>query len=440
MRSPHCPFTLAIPSRKTLWARDLLFVLVMNTVIALSLKYGFDHGGSLWHNFVYSQLIGLSIWALIDVPRVLIWRDEKPATWPFIALAVAAVPLGVLFGSWATREVLDLPPKSMEEANSMLRMCLVVGMLGASSMIYFYWSRERLTSLQRQAALDALQREEAEKQLVRAQLMALQAQIEPHFLFNSLAHLDGLIATDPPAARRLLQSLIGFLRRSLAHTRAEQCTLEQEFTLLRSYLDIQVLRFGSRLSYRFELPPTLANAEIPPMLIQPLVENAVRHGIEPAVQGGQISVIAREHGSSSVEVVIADTGVGFAHDAGMGSDSGSGLGLTHVRERLARLFGAAAAMQIEENNPHGVVVRLNLPITHRAAPGEPACRGLPQSAGAPRGAGAGAGIGVPAGATVSTSAAGATGADRHPAPAMPAASAGLGAAAPSSTLRQRHRP
>ncbi|MCP3018752.1 sensor histidine kinase [Cupriavidus basilensis] len=358
----RCP--AAIPSRISILARDLLFVLFANTIIAVSLNYGFRTGGSLWHNFVYSQLIGLSIWLLIDIARVLIWWNDRPRRWPFLCLTAVAVPLGVIMGSWTTRVVLGEPAKSFEEATDMLRMCLVVGMLASASMIYFYWSREKLAHLERQAALDALQREEAEKQLVRAQLMALQAQIEPHFLFNSLANLDCLIATDQQAARRLLQRLIGFLRMSLSHTRAEQCTLRQEFELLRSYLDIQALRFGARLAYEIELPPELAEVEIPPMLIQPLVENAVSHGIEPCMHGGRIVLSARAQGDNAVQVVITDTGVGFGHAV----TKGSGLGLTHVRERLARIFGAAASMQMEENTPRGVIVRLTLPVVRTAAP------------------------------------------------------------------------
>ncbi|WP_020202701.1 sensor histidine kinase [Cupriavidus sp. WS] len=377
----RCP--AAMPSRVSILGRDLVFVLCMNTVIAVSLNYGFRTGGSLLHNFVYSHLIGLSIWLLIDVARVLIWWNERPTRWPFICLAAVAVPLGVLLGSWATRIVLGEPAKSFQEASDMLRMCLVVGMLAAASMIYFYWSREKLAHLERQAALDALQREEAEKQLVRAQLMALQAQIEPHFLFNSLANLDCLIATDQKAARRLLQRLIGFLRMSLAHTRAEQCTLRQEFELLRSYLDIQGLRFGTRLNYSIDLPPELAEVEIPPMLIQPLVENAVSHGIEPCMHGGSIALSARALGAGAVQVVIADTGVGFGHAV----TKGSGLGLTHVRERLARIFGASAGMQMEENAPRGVIVRLTLPVMRAPAAAVP----TPAQSQAPAG-GIGAGL------------------------------------------------
>ena len=380
-RLDRCP--AAIPSRISILARDLLFVLCINTMIAVSLNYGFRTGGSLWHNFVYSHLIGLSIWLLIDVARVLIWWNERPRRWPFLCLTAIAVPLGVIMGSWATRIILNEPAKSFEEAADTLRMCLVVGMLASASMIYFYWSREKLAHLERQAALDALQREEAEKQLVRAQLMALQAQIEPHFLFNSLANLDCLIATDQQAARRLLQRLIGFLRMSLSHTRAEQCTLRQEFELLRSYLDIQALRFGTRLSYQIELPPELAEVEIPPMLIQPLVENAVTHGIEPCMRGGSIVLSARAQGENAVQVVIQDTGVGFGHAV----TKGSGLGLTHVRERLARIFGASASMQMEENTPRGVIVRLTLPVVRLAAP-------VPVPAPAPAPASAPAGLGM----------------------------------------------
>ncbi|MDF3887500.1 sensor histidine kinase [Cupriavidus basilensis] len=379
-RLARCP--AAIPSRISILARDLLFVLCINTMIAVSLNYGFRTGGSLWHNFVYSHLIGLSIWLLIDVARVLIWWNERPRRWPFLCLTAIAVPLGVIMGSWATRIILNEPAKSFEEAADTLRMCLVVGMLASASMIYFYWSREKLAHLERQAALDALQREEAEKQLVRAQLMALQAQIEPHFLFNSLANLDCLIATDQQAARRLLQRLIGFLRMSLSHTRAEQCTLRQEFELLRSYLDIQALRFGTRLSYQIELPPELAEVEIPPMLIQPLVENAVTHGIEPCMRGGSIVLSARAQGENAVQVVIRDTGVGFGHAV----TKGSGLGLTHVRERLARIFGAAASMQMEENTPRGVIVRLTLPVVGLPAP-VPVLAPAPVPASAPAGLG-----------------------------------------------------
>ena len=177
----------------------------------------------------------------------------------------------------------------------------------------------------------------------------------------------------------MLQRLIGFLRMSLSHTRAEHCTLAQEFELLRSYLEIQGMRFGARLDYEIDLPPALADAEIPPMLIQPLVENAVTHGIEPCMRGGKIVLSAREGEGGSLQVLIADTGVGFCQSG----KSGSGLGLTHVRERLARIFGAAATMQMEENAPRGVVVRLTLPLTRSTEPTIAPMRPAPEARPAP---------------------------------------------------------
>jgi sensor histidine kinase YesM len=196
--------------------------------------------------------------------------------------------------------------------------------------------------------------------------MALQAQIEPHFLFNVLAHVDALIAKDPGGARRLLQHLIGFLRASLSHARAEQCTLAQEFALLRAYLDIQALRFGNRLRFSLALDDAIANIVIPPMLIQPLVENAVVHGIEPAREGGEIALsarlVTRDEGERLV-LEVRDTGVGFGNDG----SKGSGLGLTHVRERLSRLFDGDARLTITETVPHGVTIIVELPLARETA-------------------------------------------------------------------------
>ncbi len=254
-------------------------------------------------------------------------------------------------------------------------MSFIIAMLAALGAMYFYWSRGKLATLQRQAALDALEREEAEKQVVRAQLMALQAQIEPHFLFNALAHVDVLIARDPAGARRLLQHLIGFLRTSLAHARAEQCTLEQEFALLRAYLDIQALRFGARLRFSLALDDTIAGLVVPPMLIQPLVENAVVHGIEPSREGGTIALSARREGDR-LRLEVRDTGIGFGRDAAPGK--GSGMGLTHVRERLARLFDADARLTIAETMPHGVTVTVELPLAHDAAGADASGAAVPQ--------------------------------------------------------------
>ena len=346
------------------WLRRFVSVAAVNTLIAAALCYGIKPDETFWNDFVYSQAIGLSMWLLIDVPRHLLWGDGMPSKRIFPWILVGAVLIGVPFGQWVARLILCTGNQPWR-ADS-LRMSFIIAMLAALGATYFYWSRGKLVALQRQAALDALEREEAEKQVVRAQLMALQAQIEPHFLFNVLAHVDVLIARDPANARRLLQHLIGFLRNSLQHARAEQCTLAQEFAMLRAYLDIQALRFGQRLQFSLALDDAIANIVIPPMLIQPLVENAVVHGIEPAREGGEIALSARREGER-------DTGAGFGNDAGSGK--GTGLGLTHVRERLSRLFDGDARLTITETMPHGVTVTVELPLAH-----ETADRGIPADA------------------------------------------------------------
>lgn len=353
--------------------RAFAWIVAINTGIAAVLAFGIKPDDTFWHDLVYSQAIGLSMWLLIDIPRHLLWGNGPPSRKILPWIVVAAVLIGVPFGQWVARRILctgDQPWRA-----DSLRMSFIIAMLAALGATYFYWSRGKLATLQRQAALDALEREEAEKQVVRAQLMALQAQIEPHFLFNALAHVDVLIARDPAGARRLLQHLIGFLRTSLAHARAEQCTLEQEFALLRAYLDIQALRFGARLRFSLALDDTIAGLVVPPMLIQPLVENAVVHGIEPSREGGTIALSARREGDR-LRLEVRDTGIGFGRDAAPGK--GSGMGLTHVRERLARLFDADARLTIAETMPHGVTVTVELPLAHDAAGADASGAAVPQ--------------------------------------------------------------
>ncbi|WP_296225269.1 sensor histidine kinase [Ralstonia sp. UBA689] len=346
------------------WGIRYAVIIVINTLIAAVLAFGIRPEETFWKDFVFSQAIGLSMFTLIGVPRHVLWGDGPPNKKAFPWIIVGAVLIGVPLGQWIARTILCLHSPNAEpwRADS-LRMSFIIAMLAALGATYYYWSRGKLAALQRQAALDALEREEAEKQVVRAQLMALQAQIEPHFLFNVLAHVDVLIARDPAGARRLLQHLIGFLRTSLSHARAEQCTLAQEFALLRAYLEIQALRFGNRLRFSLALDEAIANIVIPPMLIQPLVENAVVHGIEPAREGGEIVLSARREGERLV-LEVRDTGAGFGNDAA--SAKGTGLGLTHVRERLSRLFDGDARLTITETVPHGVTVTVEMPLAHQS--------------------------------------------------------------------------
>ena len=183
----------------------------------------------------------------------------------------------------------------------------------------------------------------------------LQAQIEPHFLFNTLANLAGLIEANPKLATRLLEALNLYLRASLMRTRAEGGTLGDELDLLQAYLEVFKIRLGPRLDFSISADPDVRARPFPPMLLQPLVENAIRHGIEPQVAGGRIQ-IAAAYGDGSLVLTVRDNG------SGLGDTPGCGLGLENVRARMAALFGAPATLEIAQQPEGGVQAVLRVPL------------------------------------------------------------------------------
>jgi sensor histidine kinase YesM len=189
-----------------------------------------------------------------------------------------------------------------------------------------------------------------------ARLAMLQAQIEPHFLFNTLANVQSLISRDPERATQMLDHLNRYLRASLGRTRKPQSTLAEELSLIEALLSIAAIRLGERLQYRIDVPLDLRDAILPPLLLQPLVENALLHGIEPAVDGGSITVSAARDGAHLVLSVV-DTGVGL----GVSSHVHGGVGLSSVRTRLQTLYGDGASLSISTNAGPGVTARLTLP-------------------------------------------------------------------------------
>jgi len=194
------------------------------------------------------------------------------------------------------------------------------------------------------------------RQLTEAKLAALQAQIEPHFLFNTLASVRQLILTDPEAAAKMQADLIKYLRAAIPQMRESTTTLAREAELSRAYLDILKVRMEDRLSWTIDIPPALGAAGFPPMMLPTLVENAIKHGLEPLTQGGEIRISAAAAGGK-LRVSVADTGVGFA------DDPGAGVGLANVRERLASLYGRQAQLIVEPNLPRGAKMTIEIPYT-----------------------------------------------------------------------------
>lgn len=214
--------------------------------------------------------------------------------------------------------------------------------------------RLRLGQAEQQAALADLAR-----QVSVAELKMLQAQVEPHFLFNSLASLQQLIRLQPATAERFLGELHDYLRLALPSLREPLSTVGKEFALTRAYLIVMATRLGARLQFHVQADADCTAHAMPPLMLLTLVENAVRHGIEPLPQGGEIRVTARRNGDRLV-VDVADTGAGLLAAA---AAPGQGLGLANVRDRLTSLYGAAAHLSIQQANGSGVLARIALPWT-----------------------------------------------------------------------------
>jgi sensor histidine kinase YesM len=189
-----------------------------------------------------------------------------------------------------------------------------------------------------------------------AQLSLLQAQIEPHFLFNTLAHVQSAIDQDPALGKVVLEHLIRYLRGTLARSRSTIHTVAEERELIEALLAIAAIRLGQRLSYEVRLPAGVSDARLPPLLLQPLVENAIKHGIEPSIDGGDIR-ISGQLDNDMVILRVADTGVGIT----VGNPEG--VGLSNVRERLASLYGAKGRLSLERNTPRGTIAELRLPLS-----------------------------------------------------------------------------
>lgn len=220
-----------------------------------------------------------------------------------------------------------------------------VGLLGRR------WEERKIAEYMAQEQVRTLS---TEKQLVEARMRLLQAQIEPHFLFNTLANVVSLIEPAPQKATLMLEHFIAYLRASLAASRATQGTVAQEAKLLRDYLALIRIRMGDRLHYTVDVDPALGPMPLAPMLLQPVVENAIKHGLEPKIEGGRLLVRLEQRGPRML-ATIEDDGMGFRPTAG------AGVGLANLRERLAVLYDGDANVRIEERSP-GTAILIDIPL------------------------------------------------------------------------------
>jgi sensor histidine kinase YesM len=321
---------------------------------------------SLVTDLVYSHCIGWLMLIFLLGGRHLIWPQSGPSTLGLSVLAIIGGSAAWIFGNYLGAAINGQPPFLMAKF-SLSRMIpgLVMTSLAAIVGTVYFRNREHLAILKIKTEQQALAAETNQRQLVNAQLTTLQAQLEPHMLFNTLANLRALIGIDPAAAQLMLDKLNSFLRATLSSTRQKQTTLEQEFQLVNDYLDLMKIRLGARLNFELDLPEALREILVPPLLLQPLVENAIKHGIEPFTGNGFIAIRAKQQ-NSILTLLVIDKNDANHTDASYilaTTRDGQGFGLTQLRERLSQLYGDKAKFTLNKRNDHNpsTIVEIKLP-------------------------------------------------------------------------------
>ena len=344
--------------------RHALIVGALSVGIALLLT-ALD-GRGFGTKLVYSVCIGAVCTLVVDavrlalaaaVDRVRHWQGLPLSCgingwYGAIAGSLLAVVVGPAIGLWLADQLTGNRSASLLDIeSSATRITLLLALLGSVITVVLAGNLERLASARAQA-------EAAQRQAAEHQLRLLQSQLEPHMLFNTLANLRVLIGVDAARAQAMLDRLIGYLRATLSASRLAAHPLATEFERIDDYLSLMAIRMGPRLQAQLDLPEALRALPVPPLLLQPLVENAIQHGLEPQVAGGRIHVTARREGEWLV-LGVADTGVGL--DA-MGAVPGSRFGLAQVRERLATLHGNRAGVTLSPAPGGGTLALLRFPF------------------------------------------------------------------------------
>ena len=335
--------------------QHLLQALAFCLAIA-TIQYAFAPERPYLPPLVSSLCIGVTIWAIVDLGRGL-FPSAQETGWPEglqgMGLVIGGIVGGYLVGSSLADYLCRVngwysgaPVNREADLRSGILITVLAGLAGS----YYFYSLNKSGYLERRMA-------EERQHANEARLKLLETQLEPHMLFNTLANLRALIGVDPPRAQGMLDHMIAYLRATLDASRAATHSLQAEFDRLRDYLELMAIRMGPRLAYSLQLPPELAQHPVPALLLQPLVENSIQHGLEPKVEGGRITVSARREGDQLV-LAVADTGVGPP-----AAGSGAGFGMQQVRQRLNALHGAAARVDFEAAPGGGARTTVRLPFT-----------------------------------------------------------------------------
>lgn len=328
------------------WVRGLI-VAVTNLLIA-SFLTAIGFGGDFRVNLIVSECIGMTIWLSLELTLFAL-GERRP--WVAMAAVVVGSLIGTVLGGIATGNSLLFP----EWRPTIYWQSVLIGLVFGGAVASFFLFRHKLHEMRYALQSERVRAAEAQRAEAEAELRLLRAQVEPHFLFNTLAHVASLIETNPGQARGLLDRLIEYLRSALRHSRQERATLSQEMAIVGAYLDLMRERMPDRLRYYLDVADEIRQVSVPPMILQPLVENAIKHGLEPQVGGGTITIAGWCDDQQRV-IEVRDDGRGLGETA-----DGPGNGLTNLRERLRALYGEHAKVSVEQTANAGTVARLSLP-------------------------------------------------------------------------------
>jgi sensor histidine kinase YesM len=311
-----------------------------------------------WKQAINYALADWYVFALLSIPVIHLARRFRfeAGTWgrSLFAHAIASIFFSLAYivmrawvGQWQSQAVFNEVVKSLLVKTWHYNLLIYWVIIAVSDAFDYYRKyRER-----------ELRASELEKHLAQAKLQALQMQLNPHFLFNTLHSISSLMHHDVEAADRMIARLSDLLRAALAGAGTQQVTLRQELDLLQLYLAIEQVRFGSRLTVKLNIAPDTLGAQVPNLILQPLVENAIRHGIEPRARPGCIELRAHRQ-DASLALVVSDDGAGFGENGAIKE----GVGLSNTRARLRELYGAAHRFELARGQGGGVRVELSIPF------------------------------------------------------------------------------
>ncbi len=331
------------------WSTVLL-IAAINTGIAAVLWI--EDPRPFWHPLLSAQCFGFAIAYCVNVASP--WEKS----WP-IARLMAAVAVGTAIGMLLVIAFKGYSGEYIAEQAKLFALTLVTGFTNGLFVSLFFLIKFREARAERALLKAQSERHLLSKQAVETELKLMQAQVEPHFLFNTLASVQYLTETDPPRATRLLGHLLDYLRGALPQLRTANTVLGKEVEMAEAYLRILEVRMGPRLAFSVDVPAELRAAAFPPGLLITLVENAIEHGIERQAEGGSVKIEARRTADRLV-VSVADTGGGVASVAA--PSGGRGVGLANVRERLAALYGSRGRFELESVDPHGTRAVIEIPV------------------------------------------------------------------------------